>query len=139
MTAEQFVYWLQGFMEMSEPQSLSEKQTTIIKDHLKLVFDKQTPDRNRLLTETPTTPYPGIMYPDQYTYPPPYTITCTNGEGHNIQMNDPNKKFCDSTEIHTSHGVPQHMFGLKEEDAVGTDSQKILSKEKKKFRGGLKC
>jgi hypothetical protein len=95
MTAEQFTYWLQGFMEINDPETLGVRETQMIKDHLKLVFDKQTPDRKQLLTDTPGTtpsPYPGITYPDPYTRP--YTITCTNGEGHNIQMNDPNKKFC---------------------------------------------
>jgi hypothetical protein len=48
MTPEQFVYWLQGFMEMADPTTLTEKQTQQIKDHLALVFDKQTPDRNTL-------------------------------------------------------------------------------------------
>ncbi len=44
MTAEQFTYWLQGFMETADPKSIDEKQTQIIKDHLKLVFTKVTPD-----------------------------------------------------------------------------------------------
>ena len=43
MTAEQFTYWLQGFMETAEPKKLNEKQTQIIKDHLALVF-KVTPN-----------------------------------------------------------------------------------------------
>ena len=45
MTAEQFAYWLQGYMEMSNPSSLSVRETRIIKDHLALVFDKKTPER----------------------------------------------------------------------------------------------
>lgn len=45
MTAEQFVYWLQGFMEINDPDRISPRETRIIKDHLKLVFDKQIPDR----------------------------------------------------------------------------------------------
>ena len=45
MTSEQFVYWLQGLMEIENPHTLNEIQTQIIKDHLKLVFDKVTPDR----------------------------------------------------------------------------------------------
>ena len=44
MTAEQFTYWLQGFMETAEPKKLNEKQTKIIKDHLALVFTKVTPN-----------------------------------------------------------------------------------------------
>lgn len=44
MTPRDFAYWLQGYMEMENPTSLNEEQTQIIKDHLKLVFDKQTPE-----------------------------------------------------------------------------------------------
>ena len=43
MTAEQFVYWLQGFMEINDPDTISKSETRVIKDHLALVFDKQTP------------------------------------------------------------------------------------------------
>jgi len=45
MTPEQFIYWMQGFAELTETDTISEKQWTVIKDHLALVFDKQTPDR----------------------------------------------------------------------------------------------
>lgn len=46
MNSETFTYWLQGFVELSDSDTISEKQWLIIKDHLKLVFDKKTPDRN---------------------------------------------------------------------------------------------
>lgn len=46
MTPESFTYWLQGFVELSESNAVpNEKQWLMIKDHLKLVFDKKTPDR----------------------------------------------------------------------------------------------
>lgn len=45
MNFESFTYWLQGFVELSDTDSISEKQWLMIKDHLKLVFDKKTPDR----------------------------------------------------------------------------------------------
>lgn len=47
MTTEQFTYWLQGFFEISDTKTLNAKQVQIIKDHLALVFDKVTPDRNK--------------------------------------------------------------------------------------------
>lgn len=47
MTTEQFCYWMQGFFEISNPKELNAKQVQIIKDHLNLVFNKQTPDRNQ--------------------------------------------------------------------------------------------
>jgi hypothetical protein len=45
MTPEQFVYWLQGFVEIREKQEigLTEREWDIIKDHLKTVFHKATP------------------------------------------------------------------------------------------------
>jgi hypothetical protein len=49
MTSEQFAYWLQGFMEVANPIELDSSQTAVIKHHLALVFNKQTP--NRPLTE----------------------------------------------------------------------------------------
>lgn len=45
MNSETFTYWLQGFVELTESDTISEKQWLMIKDHLKLVFDKKTPDR----------------------------------------------------------------------------------------------
>jgi hypothetical protein len=45
MTQEQFVYWLQGYMEIANPLMLNMRETRIIKDHLALVFDKETPER----------------------------------------------------------------------------------------------
>ena len=78
MTAEQFVYWLQGFMEINDPDTISKSETRVIKDHLALVFDKQTPTRvgtgygvpNK--TEIVTNPF-------EKGYPTtnPYTVTCT--------------------------------------------------------------
>ena len=61
MTPEQFTYWLQGYMEIHHPSckspneiALSAHQVQVIKDHLKTVFDKQTPER--LIYKT-TDPY----------------------------------------------------------------------------------
>ena len=45
MTPENFVYWLQGFLEISDTESISEKQVQIIQDHIDLVLTKVTPDR----------------------------------------------------------------------------------------------
>ena len=47
MNSETFCFWLQGFVELSESNAVpNEKQWLMIKDHLKLVFDKKTPDRS---------------------------------------------------------------------------------------------
>lgn len=49
MTPEQFCYWLQGYLELTNAKEITEVQILIINDHLKEVFDKKTPDRNDLL------------------------------------------------------------------------------------------
>lgn len=38
MKSTEFVYWLQGFFELSEAKTLTESQVEMIKNHLKLVF-----------------------------------------------------------------------------------------------------
>lgn len=46
MTPEQFIYWLQGFMEVADPKSMDEKQLQVVKDHIALVLKKETPNRS---------------------------------------------------------------------------------------------
>jgi hypothetical protein len=38
MTSRDFAYWLQGLFELSNPKTLDENQTDLIKRHLNLVF-----------------------------------------------------------------------------------------------------
>lgn len=47
MSERDFIYWLQGFLELSEVKAMDEKQVQIVKDHLKLVMFKTTPDRTQ--------------------------------------------------------------------------------------------
>lgn len=47
MTPQEFCYWLQGMMEIQNPESLSAEQTQMVKDHLKLVFTKVTPEAKK--------------------------------------------------------------------------------------------
>lgn len=51
MTPEQFVYWLQGFSEVNGDRPIDKDQWTIIQDHLKTVFRKETPDRSKEVSE----------------------------------------------------------------------------------------
>jgi hypothetical protein len=46
MTPENFVYWLQGYLEVSEAKEISPEQLQVIKDHIKLVMEKKTPERS---------------------------------------------------------------------------------------------
>ena len=43
MTPENFCYWLQGRVELQPDKTITQQEWQIIQDHLKLVFDKQTP------------------------------------------------------------------------------------------------
>jgi hypothetical protein len=43
MTPNDFCFWLNGYLEMSGAESIDKTQTDILKDHLKLVFEKKTP------------------------------------------------------------------------------------------------
>ena len=43
MTPENFCYWLQGLLEVGDPKRLNYHQIQQIKDHLQLVFKKETP------------------------------------------------------------------------------------------------
>jgi hypothetical protein len=43
MSPENFIYWLQGFYELTPEDKLT-PQMRIIKEHLALVFNKVTPD-----------------------------------------------------------------------------------------------
>lgn len=38
MTSRDFCFWLQGFFELENPQSISSDKTELIKKHLNLVF-----------------------------------------------------------------------------------------------------
>jgi hypothetical protein len=44
MEAIQFVYWLQGALELGGQKELTEAQVKVIQDHLNLVLKKVTPD-----------------------------------------------------------------------------------------------
>lgn len=38
MTSRDFVYWLQGFIEITKPETINAEQTKVIQNHLNLVF-----------------------------------------------------------------------------------------------------
>lgn len=42
MQPENFVYWLQGYFELSNATCLDEQQIDIVREHLDLVFEKKT-------------------------------------------------------------------------------------------------
>jgi hypothetical protein len=119
MTAEQFTYWLQGFMEICNPEILDESQTQIIKDHLKLIFDKQTPDRS----------FPSIP-PGEGFRITPYQITCDDNNNFPDLMTTP---LCSGTTITTTPLDPDIQKAMN-------DFAKEAKKEIKRSRvNELKC
>jgi hypothetical protein len=47
MTPEQFCYWLQGYIEITNPVHVNSEDLKKIKDHLTTVFNKVTPNYTR--------------------------------------------------------------------------------------------
>lgn len=49
MTPENFVYWLHGYFELKRAngEDISDPFLQTIEDHLRLVFEKETPDRTK--------------------------------------------------------------------------------------------
>lgn len=45
MTPENFIYWLQGKLEIGDTKTLNEEEVQVIKDHIALVLKKETPLR----------------------------------------------------------------------------------------------
>lgn len=52
MSPINFVYWLQGFLEIGDPRSLTLFQIQEIRNHIALVLDKQTPSRDDKLCQS---------------------------------------------------------------------------------------
>ena len=125
MTAEQFTYWLQGFMEINDPETLGVRETQIIKDHLALVFNKKTPtpdkttldryaellkkhnrytDPNRLINQ----PQPIIRKQEMWEWDAPknpYTVTCTDSNPFNDKFDATNDTLRPAKSINGVYGV----------------------------------
>lgn len=69
MTSEQFVYWLQGFIELNGGKVPTKEQWVLIEEHIKTVFHKVTPPLMPI-----TQPNPYLIQPGQ-TFPP-NTVIC---------------------------------------------------------------
>lgn len=70
MTNEQFCYWLQGFIEISNPETLTKEQVQIIKDHLQLLFKKETPSYGLGLNASGSGYFPTVSTLKYFDYPP---------------------------------------------------------------------
>jgi hypothetical protein len=119
MTAEQFVYWLQGFIEITDPIKLNKKETQQIKNHLKLVFDKQTPEVS----------LPSIQHGDGFRINP-YQITC---DGNNNLPDLLTTPVCSTTTITTTPLDPDI------QKAMNGFAKEAKTESKRNKFPGLKC
>lgn len=77
MTAEQFAYWLQGFVELSaDTKQPTEEQWQAIKDHLQTVFVKVTPTITPRPSLIPSTLPRLSQLEEAMRGIPPGTVTC---------------------------------------------------------------
>ena len=80
MNAQDFCYWLQGFIEMNPNAMLTHTQWEVLKDHLKLVMDKKTPERPiQIGIAPPKIQFPPVAprFPDDVFNPfKPPVVTC---------------------------------------------------------------
>lgn len=71
MQERDFVFWLNGFLELSGATTLNEQQVQVVKEHLALVMTKTTPS---VVQPYPTYPvYPSNPLPSDKGW----EITCT--------------------------------------------------------------
>ena len=124
MTAEQFVYWLQGFMEVANPDAIGKRETQVIKDHLQLVFNKQTPNR-----------YPDVSIPFVQPANPLYE------PGKPYWEIDPNHTiYCSPTELTTiTTGTPQIICAVNESNAPASRSLDKKPGKRWSSRENIKC
>lgn len=76
MTPENFVFWLQGFVEISKEGPPDDMQWEIIQDHLKLVLTKETPNRVQLNRDNYPFKYWGYSGPIPTTKDGKLNLTC---------------------------------------------------------------
>lgn len=62
MNPRDFIYWLQGFLEVANPETITKEQVEMIKRHLSLAFIKVTETDNPPII-IPNTPYPPPLSP----------------------------------------------------------------------------
>lgn len=73
MNSENFVYWLQGALELGQQTDLTPAQVKIVQDHLNLVLKKVTPQYS--IPQMPAT-IPGINRPFEVPKFEPGMVTC---------------------------------------------------------------
>jgi hypothetical protein len=68
ISSENFTYWLQGFFELSNADSLTKEQVATIKLHLAMVFD-QTIKNNIISSNNIVSPQEIVSNQNSYGFP----------------------------------------------------------------------
>ena len=63
MTPQEFCYWLQGFLEMSNAKALDEKQVECVKEHMALVLSRIRLENTTVVTVGKMPPPSGPIRP----------------------------------------------------------------------------
>jgi hypothetical protein len=118
MDSNSFVYWLNGFFELSGATTLNEEQVKVIKEHIALVLHKVTPSTVGSPTPPQQTrgPYTFPVYPDpSVPWYKPWEITCVAGDA-NINMPlsynpfvDPSRTQVMGTTVNVSEDMVQDL------------------------------
>lgn len=62
MNERDFVYWLNGFLELSGAAAMDEEQVRVVREHLALVLRKKTPSTVAVRQSTPPLPQPHTRF-----------------------------------------------------------------------------
>ena len=104
MTPTEFVYWLQGFLEIADPKKLTKQQIEIIKDHISLVMDKQTPNR----ISTPQIYSPPTLEPPHL--PNPLITPICEGQNLDPFRYEENQLFCKSISLENEEEIKPRKY-----------------------------
>ena len=75
MTAEQYIWWLHGYLEISGVDHIGPREVKIIKDHINTFFVKKTADIKSLPEALPKSPATTEATTMIYKWPSPFSGT----------------------------------------------------------------
>lgn len=141
MTSEQFVFWLQGALEIMDPKSLNEQQIKVIKDHIALVLTKVTP--NYINDPNTFRVHPEPFSPTMPVYPwPPTTtspiVTC-GSSGTTTELPVDTTAGGASGTLVDSQGSTLLAFTDEQKDKIRQAVDKLSDKQRMPRRPGVYC
>jgi hypothetical protein len=79
MTSRDFCYWLQGYLELTTPKRIDEKEVILIQRHLNMVFKHEIDPSFNNAEELRSIHSPGlkeVIEKEQKSYSGDFPITC---------------------------------------------------------------